>query len=121
MAFLDGTVVTVALPSIADDLNAGLSTQKWVVEAYLLTLGSFLLIGGSLGDIFGRRRVYLFGVGAFGLTSLLCAVAPDPGILVAFRALQGVAGAILVPSTMGIIVAVFDESERGAAVGSWTA
>src|SRR3954467_1109028 len=118
MAFLDGTVVNVALPAIADDLNAGLSTQQWVVEAYLLTLGSFLLVGGSLGDIFGRRRVYVAGVTAFGLTSLLCAAAPDDNALVAFRALQGVAAAVLVPSTMGIIVAVFDENERGAAIGS---
>ena len=69
MAFLDGTVVNVALPAIADDLDAGLSTQQWVVEAYLLTLGSFLLIGGSLGDIFGRRRVYVAGVAAFGATA----------------------------------------------------
>ena len=121
MAFLDGTVVNVALPAIADDLDAGLSTQQWVVEAYLLTLGSFLLIGGSLGDIFGRRRVYVAGVAAFGATSLMCAVAPDPGVLVGFRALQGIAGAVLVPSTMGIIVAVFSERERAAAIGSWTA
>src|SRR3954463_4309834 len=121
MAFLDGTVVNVALPSIAEDLNAGLSTQQWVVEAYLLTLGSFLLIGGSLGDIFRRRRVFVFGAAAFGVTSLMCALAPDAGVLVGFRALQGVAGAVLVPSTMGIIVAVFDERERAAAIGSWTA
>ena len=121
MAFLDGTVVNVALPAIADDLDAGLSTQQWVVEAYLLTLGSFLLIGGSLGDIFGRRRVYVAGVAAFGVTSLMCALAPDPGVLVGFRALQGMAGAVLVPSTMGIIVAVFGERERAAAIGSWTA
>jgi EmrB/QacA subfamily drug resistance transporter len=121
MAFLDGTVVNVALPAIADELDAGLSTQQWVVEAYLLTLGSFLLIGGSLGDIFGRRRVYVAGVAAFGATSLMCAAAPDPGVLVGFRALQGIAGAVLVPSTMGIIVAVFSERERAAAIGSWTA
>jgi EmrB/QacA subfamily drug resistance transporter len=121
IAFLDGTVVNVALPAIADDLDAGLSTQQWVVEAYLLTLGSFLLIGGSLGDIFGRRRVYVAGVAGFGATSLMCALAPDPGVLVGFRALQGIAGAVLVPSTMGIIVAVFGERERAAAIGSWTA
>jgi EmrB/QacA subfamily drug resistance transporter len=121
MAFLDGTVVNVALPAIADDLDAGLSTQQWVVEAYLLTLSSFLLIGGSLGDLFGRRRVYVIGVGAFGASSLLCALAPDDTMLVVFRAVQGVAAAVLVPSTMGIILSVFDERERGAAIGSWTA
>ncbi len=121
IAFLDGTVVNVALPAIADDLNAGLSTQQWVVEAYLLTLGSFLLVGGSLGDIYGRRRVFVTGVAAFGATSLMCALAPDANVLIGFRALQGMAGAVLVPSTMGIIVAVFSERERAAAIGSWTA
>jgi len=121
IAFLDATVVNVALPAIRDDLGAGLSTQLWVVEAYLLTLGSLLLIGGSLGDILGRRRVFAFGTAAFGITSLLCALAPSGGVLIAARALQGVAGALLVPSTMGIIVASFDESERGRAIGVWTA
>jgi EmrB/QacA subfamily drug resistance transporter len=121
MAFLDGTVVNVALPAMASDLGAGLATQQWVVEAYLLTLASFLLIGGSLGDLFGHRRVYVAGVAAFGATSLLCAVAPDSITLIAFRALQGIAAAVLVPSTLGIIVATFRESERGRAIGSWTA
>src|SRR3954447_7603245 len=109
MAFLDGTVVNVALPAIADDLDAGLATQQWVVEAYLLTLGSFILIGGALGDLFGGRRGFVIGVAGFGVTSLMCALAPDDVVLVAFRALQGIAAAILVPSTMGIIVSVFDE------------
>jgi len=121
IAFLDSTVVNVALPAIREDLDAGLSTQQWVVEAYLLTLGSLLLIGGSLGDIFGRRRIFALGIAAFGLTSLLCAAAPSGGVLIAARALQGIAGALLVPSTMGIIVTTFDESERGKAIGSWTA
>ena len=121
IAFLDGTVVNVALPAIADDLDAGLSTQQWVVEAYLLTLGSFLLIGGSLGDLFGRRRVFVAGLAGFGVTSLMCALAPDANVLIGFRALQGIAGAVLVPSTMGIIMAVFEEGERAAAIGSWTA
>jgi EmrB/QacA subfamily drug resistance transporter len=121
IAFLDGTVVNVALPAIADDLDAGLSTQQWVVESYLLTLSAFLLIGGSLGDIFGRRRVYVAGVVAFGVTSVMCAAAPDDFVLVIVRALQGVAAAVLVPSTLGIIMAVFEEGERGKAIGSWTA
>jgi EmrB/QacA subfamily drug resistance transporter len=121
MAFLDGTVVNVALPAMAGDLGAGLATQQWVVEAYLLTLASFLLIGGSLGDLFGHRRVYVAGVAAFGATSLLCALAPDSTALIGFRALQGIAAAVLVPSTLGIIVATFEESERGRAIGSWTA
>jgi EmrB/QacA subfamily drug resistance transporter len=121
MAFLDGTVVNVALPAMASDLGAGLALQQWVVEAYLLTLASFLLVGGSLADVFGRRRVYLAGVAGFAVTSALCGLAPNAETLVAFRALQGIAAAILVPSTLGIIVAVFDDDERGRAIGTWTA
>ncbi|HEX8744184.1 MAG TPA: MFS transporter [Thermoleophilaceae bacterium] len=121
IVFVDGTVVNVALPAISDDLGAGLSTQQWVVESYMLTLGSLILIGGSLSDVFGRRRVFALGVGAFGATSVLCAVAPTAELLVAARALQGVAGALLVPSALAVIVSTFDESERGAAIGSWTA
>src|SRR3954463_3315015 len=94
--FIDGTIVNVALPAIRSDLGAGLATQQWVVEAYLLTLGSLILLGGSLSDHLGRRRVFKFGTAAFGATSLLCAVAPTTGVLIAARALQGVAGAILV-------------------------
>lgn len=114
-------MVTVALPAISDDLDAGLATQQWVVAAYLLTLASLILIGGSLSDVLGRRRVFSLGVGAFGATSLLCAAAPSAELLVAARALQGVAGALLVPSALAVIVSTFDASERGAAIGSWTA
>jgi EmrB/QacA subfamily drug resistance transporter len=119
--FIDGTIVNVALPAIRSDLNGGLAVQQWVVEAYLLTLGSLILLGGSLSDHLGRRRVFRFGTAAFGATSLLCAVAPSTGVLIAARALQGVAGAILVPGTLALIMSVFDESERGAAIGRWTA
>src|ERR687895_2031002 len=118
---VDGTVVNVALPAIADDLGGGLAGQQWTANAYLVTLGSLLLIGGSLGDIFGERRVFAFGVGAFGVTSLLCALAPTIEILVAGRALQGVAGALLTPAALAVIVAVFPPDERGRAVGAWTA
>jgi EmrB/QacA subfamily drug resistance transporter len=121
IVFVDGTVVNVALPAIRDDLNAGLATQQWVVEAYLLTLGSLILIGGSLSDLYGRRRVFALGVGGFAATSLLCAVAPSAGLLILARGLQGVAGALLVPSALAVIVATFDDHERGAAIGSWTA
>jgi EmrB/QacA subfamily drug resistance transporter len=114
-------VVNVALPAISDDLSAGLATQQWVIEAYLLTLGSLILIGGSLSDLLGRRRVFVMGVAGFGLTSILCAVAPTAELLVAGRALQGIAGALLVPSSLAVIVSTFDEDERGAAIGSWTA
>ncbi len=119
--FVDGTVVNVALPAISDDLDAGLSTQQWVIEAYLLTLGSLILIGGSLSDLFGRRRVFVLGVAGFGITSIMCAAAPTAELLVAGRALQGMAGALLVPSSLAVIVSTFPENERGAAIGSWTA
>jgi EmrB/QacA subfamily drug resistance transporter len=121
IVFVDGTVVNVALPAISDDLDAGLATQQWVIESYLLMLGSLILIGGSLSDLFGRRRVFALGVGGFGATSVLCAVAPSAELLIAARALQGVAGALLVPSALAVIVSTFEPSERGAAIGSWTA
>ena len=121
IVFLDGTVVNVALPTIRADLHSGLADQQWVVEAYLLTLGSLILLGGSLGDLLGRRRVFGVGVAAFGVCSLLCAVAPSSAFLIASRALQGIAGALLVPSTLALIMDTFDEDERGAAIGAWTA
>ncbi len=121
IVFVDGTVVNVALPALRDDLHATLAGQQWVVEAYLLLLGSLVLVGGSLGDLLGRRRVFAVGVAGFGATSLLCAIAPSIGVLIAARALQGVAGALLVPSTLAIITATFEGPARGAAIGSWTA
>jgi EmrB/QacA subfamily drug resistance transporter len=121
IAILDGSVVSVALPSIQRSLGGGLAGQQWVSNAYLLTLGSLILLGGSLGDIFGERRIFALGVGGFGLTSLLCALAPTIGLLVAFRALQGVAGALLTPSSLAVIVSTFPARERGPAIGTWTA
>ena len=121
IALLDGTVVNVALPTIQHDLGGGLAAQQWVVNAYLLTLGSLILIGGSLGDLYGERRIFTLGVGGFGVASLLCALAPTIGALIAARALQGVASALLTPSALAVIVATFAESERGPAIGSWTA
>jgi MFS family permease len=121
IALIDGTAVNVALPSIQRALGGGLAAQQWVVNAYLLTLGSLILIGGSLSDIYGERRIFALGVGGFGVTSLLCALAPTIGLLIAARALQGVAGALLVPSALAVIVATFSASERGPAIGSWTA
>jgi EmrB/QacA subfamily drug resistance transporter len=121
IVLLDGTVVNVALPTIQRALGGGLAAQQWVVNGYLLTLGSLILIGGSLGDLFGERRVFALGVAGFGAASLLCAVAPSIGVLVAARALQGVAGALLVPSSLAVIVNTFPEAERGPAIGSWTA
>ena len=121
VAAIDGTIVNVALPAIQADLGGGLQTQQWIANAYLLTLGALILIGGSLGDIYGRRRVFAIGVGAFGISSLACAAAPTVETLIAARALQGVAGALLTPSSLALIAAAFSERERGAAIGSWTA
>src|SRR5919198_5325273 len=95
VATIDGTIVSVALPAIERDLGGGLPAQQWVSNAYLLTLGSLILIGGSLGDIYGERRVFAIGVVAFGVLSVACAVAPTIGVLIAARALQGAAGALL--------------------------
>ena len=121
VVFLDSTVVNVALPAISKDLDAGLAGQQWVVEAYMLTMVSLLLVGGSLGDQFGRRRVYVIGLVAFGATSALCAVAPTVEFLVGARALQGIAGALLVPGSLAIVAATFAGEARGRAVGTWTA
>ena len=121
VVFLDATVVNVALPAISDGLNAGLAGQQWVVEAYLLALVSLLLVGGSMGDQFGRRRMFVTGLIGFGATSALCAVSPSDEFLVAARALQGIAGALLVPGSLAIVAATFDGESRGKAVGTWTA
>jgi EmrB/QacA subfamily drug resistance transporter len=121
VAGLDATAVNVALPAIRGSLGGGLAGQQWVSNAYLLALGSLILVGGSLGDIFGERRVFSVGVAGFGLFSLLCAAAPSIGVLIAGRALQGAFGALLTPSALAVIVAAFPKAERGAAIGSWTA
>ncbi|HEV2923694.1 MAG TPA: DHA2 family efflux MFS transporter permease subunit [Solirubrobacteraceae bacterium] len=121
IALLDGTVVNVALPTIQRSLGGGLAGEQWVSNSYLLTLGSLILIGGSLGDLFGERRIFALGVTGFGVASLLCAIAPSIGFLIGARALQGVASALLTPASLAVIVRTFPESERGAAIGSWTA
>ena len=121
VVFVDSTVVNVALPAIDDDLGGGLPGQQWLSGAYLLTLGALLLVGGTLGDRYGRRRMFRWGLIGFGITSLLCAIAPTIETLILARALQGAAGALLVPNTLGLIVAKFAPAERGGAIGSWTA
>jgi EmrB/QacA subfamily drug resistance transporter len=121
IVFLDATVVNVALPAISDNLNAGLADQQWVVEAYALATVSLLLVGGALGDQFGRKLIFTIGLIGFGITSLLCAIAPSSGFLIAARALQGFTGALLVPGSLAIIAATFEGAERGKAVGTWTA
>jgi EmrB/QacA subfamily drug resistance transporter len=121
IVFLDQTIVNVALPAIRSSLNGSLAEQQWVVEAYLLTLSSLLLLGGSLGDVLGRRRVFEAGLIGFGVCSLVCAAAPSSEILIGARGVQGVAGALLVPSSLALILDTFGEGERAAAIGTWTA
>src|SRR5438094_6137845 len=120
MAFIDGSVVNVALPAIQHDLGGGLATQQWVVDAYLLTLGSLILVGGSLGDIFGESRVFAIGVASFAGASVLCAVAPDAPALIVFRGIHGIAGALLTPASLAMITATFTGAARGNAIGQWT-
>ncbi|MEA2234374.1 MAG: hypothetical protein QOD83_4190 [Solirubrobacteraceae bacterium] len=121
VAGLDATAVNVALPAIRSDLGGGLAGQQWISNAYLLTLGSLILVGGSLGDVFGERRVFSIGVAGFGLVSFVCAIAPNIELLIAGRALQGAFGALLTPSALAVIIAAFPAAQRGAAIGSWTA
>jgi len=120
VAFLDGTVVNAALPAIADDLHANLGDLQWVLTGYLLTLGSLLVLGGSLGDRYGRRKVFVIGLVAFAGTSLLCGIAPDVGFLIAARCLQGVAAALLVPNSLAMVSASFRPQDRGRAIGAWS-
>lgn len=120
MAFLDGTVVNVALPAIGKNFSASVAGLQWVLTGYLVTLSALILIGGSLGDIFGRRRVFVAGVVWFSVASLLCAVAPTLGVLIVARTLQGVGGALLVPGSLSIIQSSFRPEDRGRAIGTWS-
>ena len=120
MASLDGTVVNVALPRIGDNLHAGLTALQWTINAYTLTLAGLLLLGGSLGDRLGRRRIFVLGVLWFTAASIGCALAPAAGVLIAMRALQGVGAALLTPGSLAILEAVFRREDRGAAVGAWS-
>lgn len=121
VAFLDGSIVTVALPAIGEDLGGGLATQQWTVNAYLLTLGALILLAGSLSDSFGRLRVLTWGLIGFGAASIACALAWDPGILVIARAVQGMAAALLVPSSLALITTAYGGPARARAIGTWTA
>ena len=120
VAFLDSTVVNAALPAIGKDLNADLADLQWVLTAYLLTLGSLLVLGGSLGDRFGRKRIFMYGLIGFAAASAACGAAPTIGILIAARAIQGVAAALLVPGSLAIISASFHPDDRGRAIGAWS-
>jgi EmrB/QacA subfamily drug resistance transporter len=120
MAFIDGTVVNVALPALQQQLNASLVDVQWVIEAYALFLAALLLVGGAAGDRFGRRRVFLLGVALFAISSLGCGLAGSVRELVLARALQGIGGALLVPGSLAIISASFAEHDRGKAIGTWS-
>jgi EmrB/QacA subfamily drug resistance transporter len=120
MAFLDGTVVNVALPDIGRDFDASTSALQWILNGYLLTLASLILLGGSLGDRYGRRRIFVFGVGVFTVASLLCAIAPNVETLIGARMLQGVGGALLTPGSLAIIEASFRPTDRARAIGAWS-
>ena len=121
VVFLDGSVVGVALPQISEQLGGGISTQQWVNDAYLITLGSLILAAGSLSDIFGRKKIITYGLVGFLITSILCAIAPTVEILIISRAFQGIAGALLVPSSLALIIGAFSGPTQAKAIGSWTA
>ena len=125
VSFLDGSVVNVALPAISAELTTGpvtgLALQQWVVDAYMITLGALILLAGSLSDVHGRRRIMAIGLVGFAVTSVACALAPDGLVLVVARGLQGVAGALLVPSSLAMIISTFDGERQARAIGSWTA
>ena len=121
VAFLDGTIINVALPAITREFGGGLPVQQWVVDAYLLTLGAFILLAGSLSDAFGRVRILAIGLIGFGITSLLCAFAPTAEFLIIVRGLQGATAALLVPSSLAIIISTFSGQAQAKAIGTWTA
>ncbi len=121
VAFLDGSVTNVALPAISRELGGGLSTQQWVVDAYLITLGALILVAGSVADVLGRILVIRLGLWVFGVASALCALAPNVEFLIVARALQGVGGALLVPCSLALIMAVFRGGAQAKAIGTWTA
>ena len=120
MAFIDGTVVNVALPVLQKELGATVGDAQWVVEAYSLFLAALILVGGSLGDSFGRRRIFAIGIALFTVASVLCGLSPNITMLIIARAIQGIGGALLVPGSLAIISASFDSKERGRAIGTWS-
>src|SRR5690348_9950734 len=119
MIMLDNTVVNVALPAIERDLDMSISSLEWVVTAYALTFAALLITGGKLGDYYGRRKMFTFGLAIFTLASLACGFAPDAGFLIGMRVVQGVGSALMNPATLSIITATFEPRERGRAIGIW--
>ena len=119
MAFIDSTVVNVALPALQRDLHASAADVQWVVESYALFLSSLILVGGALGDRYGRKRVFGIGIGLFAVASVLCGVSQDTTQLIVFRSIQGIGGALLTPGSLAIISATFPPERRGKAIGTW--
>src|SRR4028119_1923328 len=120
MAVIDGTVVNVALPALQSQLNATVTDVQWIVESYALFLAALILVGGSLGDCFGRRRIFAYGVALFALASVWCGLSPNVNQLIMARAVQGIGGALLVPGSLAIISASFSGEQRGRAIGTWS-
>src|SRR3984957_5531182 len=120
IAMLDSTVVGIALPSIGRDFHGGVGTLQWVVTGYTLTLAAFLLLGGALGDHYGRRRVFAIGVAWFAVASALCGIAPTSGFLIAARLVQGIGGALLTPGSLAILQTSFRSDDRPRAIGAWS-
>lgn len=120
MAVIDGTVVNVALPTLQTTLQATVTDVQWIVEAYALFLAALILVGGSLGDRFGRRRIFAYGVALFALASIWCGLSPNVNQLIIARAVQGIGGALLVPGSLAIISASFSGEQRGRAIGTWS-
>ncbi len=120
VAFLDGSIITVALPAISDELSGGIALQQWAVDAYLITLGAFILVAGSLSDVYGRIRIIRIGLIGFGIASLVIALAPTSGVLIGARLVQGLAGALLVPSSLALIMSSFRGRAQAKAIGTWT-
>ncbi len=120
IAFLDGTVVNVALPTIGRDMHAGIRDLQWILDGYLVTLSALLLLGGSLGDLYGRKRGFLTGLVGFSVASAVCGFAPNAGVLIAARAVQGAGAALLVPGSLALISASFHPDDRGRAIGAWS-
>jgi EmrB/QacA subfamily drug resistance transporter len=121
VVFLDGSIVNLALPAMGKELGVGFAGQQWIVDGYLLSLSSLILLGGSLGDIIGRKKIYIMGLIGFGIASLLCGIAPTAGLLIAARILQGLFGALMVPGALALINTNFEKQTRAGAIGSWTA
>ncbi|HMH62566.1 MAG TPA: MFS transporter, partial [Bradyrhizobium sp.] len=119
MAFIDGSVVNIALPAIQQALQADAASTRWIVNAYLLLLGALVLVGGSAADLYGRRRIFLVGIAIFTAASVACGLSPDITVLVASRAVQGLGAALLIPASLAMLGATFDDHERSHAIGTW--